>query len=138
MTAPLLLDTCAVIWISSGQPVQQAARDAMRDALANRAPVYLSPITAWELGLLMSRGRLPASINERAMLARLTALPGVAYANMSPNILIDSSYLPGPIHKDPADRIIIATARAEGLTIITRDQKILDYAKQGHVNALKC
>lgn len=110
----------------------------MRDALANRAPVYLSPITAWELGLLMSRGRLPASINERAMLARLTALPGVAYANMSPNILIDSSYLPGPIHKDPADRIIIATARAEGLTIITRDQKILDYAKQGHVNALKC
>ena len=134
----LLLDTCAVIWISSGQPVADPAEEAIQSAFDANNPIFISPITAWELGLLMSRGRLPASINERAMLERLTALPGVTYAKMQPDILIDSSYLPGIRHKDPVDRIIIATARENGLTIITRDQKILDYAEQGHVNALRC
>ena len=136
--APLLLDTCAVIWISGGKTVTQVAQNAIQQSFEADVPIYISPITAWELGLLMSRGRLPASINERAMLERLTALPGVSYANLPTDVLIDSSYLPGTIHKDPADRIIIATARAEGLTILTRDQKILDYAALGHVNALKC
>jgi len=134
----LLLDTCAVIWISSGQPVADPAEEAIQSAFDANNPIFISPITAWELGLLMSCGRLPASINERAMLERLTALPGVTYAKMQPDILIDSSYLPGIRHKDPVDRIIIATARENGLTIITRDQKILDYAEQGHVNALRC
>lgn len=136
--APLLLDTCAVIWIASGQPVSQSAQDVINQAFEAGVPIYISPITAWELGLLMSRGRLSASINERAMLERLIALPGVAYASMSADTLISSSYLPAPIHNDPADRIIIATARSNGLTIITRDQKILDYAASGHVNALRC
>ncbi|MEE9453578.1 MAG: PIN domain-containing protein [Paracoccaceae bacterium] len=86
----------------------------------------------------MSRGRLPASITERAMLDRITSLAGVRYAEMSTDVLINASYLPGPIHKDPADRIIIATAREYAMTILTRDQKILDYAEMGHVNALRC
>jgi len=136
--ATLLLDTCAVIWLSSGKPVSDATSNAINTAFAKDEPVLISPITGWELGMLMSRGKLPASINERAMLERLTALPGVNYAELPTEVLIDSSYLPAPIHKDPADRIIIATARAHGLTIITRDQKILDYAEQGHVNALRC
>ena len=138
MSAPLLLDTCAIIWISSGKPVAQRADDAIAQAFDTNSPIHISPFSAWELGMLMSRGRLPASINERAMLERLTSLNGVSYAEMPADVLIDSSYLPGAIHKDPADRIIIATAREYGMTILTRDQKILDYAEQGHVNALRC
>ncbi len=136
--APLLLDTCSVIWISGGEPINSAAQQAIQQSFETDSPIYISPITAWELGLLMSRGRLPASITERSMLERLTSLPGVAYSEMPAGVLIDSSYLPGTLHKDPADRIIIATARAPGLTILTRDQKILDYAEQGHVNAQRC
>jgi PIN domain nuclease of toxin-antitoxin system len=46
--------------------------------------------------------------------------------------------LPGRLHDDPIDRILVATARREGLTLITRDRAILDYAAQGHVRALPC
>jgi PIN domain nuclease of toxin-antitoxin system len=46
--------------------------------------------------------------------------------------------LPGPVHGDPADRILIATARALDLTIVTRDSAILDYSARGHVRALPC
>ncbi len=138
MTPPLLLDTCAIIWISGGKKVAQEAENAISCTFDSNGSIYISPFSAWELGMLMSRGRLPSSINERAMLERLIALNGVSYAEMNADVLINASYLPGPIHKDPADRIIIATAREYGMTILTRDQKILDYADQGHVNALRC
>jgi PIN domain nuclease of toxin-antitoxin system len=65
-------------------------------------------------------------------------LPGVQAQQLTPDILIESSLLPGQLHGDPADRIIIATARALDLTVVTRDRHILDYADKGHVRALAC
>ncbi len=53
-------------------------------------------------------------------------------------MLIDYSFLPGEFHNDPVDRIIVATARALALTVVTRDKAILDYARQGYVLALPC
>ena len=57
---------------------------------------------------------------------------------MTPDRLVNSSNLPGDLHRDPADRIIIATARELGMTILTRDRMILDYAARGHVSAMAC
>ena len=68
----------------------------------------------------------------------LSAPSGVVLQGLTADILIDSSLLPGEIHGDPADRIIIATARALDLTVVTRDRHILDYAARGHVRALAC
>jgi PIN domain nuclease of toxin-antitoxin system len=62
----------------------------------------------------------------------------VQLAPMSPNLLIDSSFLPGKPPRDPADRIIAATARDHGCTLLTRDRVLLDYAKQGHIRVLAC
>ena len=59
-------------------------------------------------------------------------------ADMSPDLLIASSYLPGKPPKDPTDRIIAATARDLGATLITRDRALLDYGAQGHVAVLEC
>lgn len=134
----LLLDTCAVIWISAGKPIASATEGVMRTANANNSPIYLSPITAWELGLLVSRGRMPSTISEQAVLDRILAQPSVGYAQMPPEVLIDASYLPGTPPNDPADRIIIATAREYAMTIVTRDRLILKYANEGHVKALAC
>ena len=66
------------------------------------------------------------------------ALPAMALEPTTPAIFVDSSFLPGPIHRDPADRIIVATARALDLTVVTSDRLILDYAARGHVRALAC
>lgn len=138
MTSYLLLDTCAAIWSVEQAPMQDAAIDAISASIADGADVLVSPITAWERGLLVAKGRIASPTTPQAWFERLMSQPGIALAEMSPNILIDSSFLPGTVHGDPADRIIIATARAFDLTIVTRDRLILDYAEAGHVRALAC
>lgn len=133
-----LLDTCAMIWMAQDEVLSPAATEAIDDAFADGEGISISSITAWELGLLERRGRLPAAVPPLALFERFAALPAVRLEGLDPTILIDSSFLPGEFHNDPADRIIIATARALALTIVTRDKAILDYAKQGYVRALKC
>jgi PIN domain nuclease of toxin-antitoxin system len=70
--------------------------------------------------------------------SNLFEVPGVRLAEMSPDVLIASSFLPGKPPKDPTDRIIAATARELGATLITRDRALLDYGAQGHVAVLQC
>jgi PIN domain nuclease of toxin-antitoxin system len=138
MSRRLLLDTCAIIWIAVNQPIKPEAVAAMNESFAAGEKVCVSPISAWELGLLSARGRLSATRSPVDLFADAIATPGVRIEALSPDVLIDSSFLPGVIHSDPADRILIATARRHDLTLVTRDRTILDYAKEGHVRALAC
>jgi PIN domain nuclease of toxin-antitoxin system len=127
-----------VIWVSQDQAVTDAAREAIDRALVDGPGPEVSPITAWELGLLGRRGRLSAAVSPQSLFDRFVGLAGISLAPLTPSILIDSSFLPGEFHNDPADRIIVATARALELTVVTRDRAILDYARQGYVLALPC
>jgi PIN domain nuclease of toxin-antitoxin system len=136
--APLLLDTCAVIWVAEDQPISETAALALDDAHAADQFVYVSPITAWELGLLVARGRLTTIIKPQLWFERLLDVPNVRLADMSPDLLISSSFLPGEPPRDPADRIIAATAREYGYTLMTRDRLLLTYAEQGHIQAVSC
>jgi len=88
--------------------------------------------------MLAAKGRLTLSAPVERWYMSLVGLDGVQEVELSGEILIHSSFLPGRPHGDPADRIIISTARTLGLTILTRDEKILNYAKEGHVRALAC
>jgi PIN domain nuclease of toxin-antitoxin system len=135
---PLLWDTCAAIWIYEKARLSQAALEAMRAAYREGVPSYISPITAWEVGMLSSRGRLQLLIRPERWFSNLFEVPGVRLAEMSPDVLIASSFLPGKPPKDPTDRIIAATARELGATLITRDRALLDYGAQGHVAVLQC
>ena len=97
----------------------------------------MSPITAWELGMLVARGRMalpvsPADWFNDALRA------GVNWAPLTPRVLVDASFLPGQIHRDPADRILAATARAFGYRLMTRDRALLAYAEAGHLQAVAC
>lgn len=135
---PLLWDTCTAIWIYEGVTLAPAARDAMSVAYRDAVPCYVSPITAWEIGMLASRGRLQMLIRPERWFANLFNVPGVWLAEMSPDLLIASSFLPGRPPSDPADRIIVATARELGATLITRDRALIAYGEQGHVAVLAC
>jgi PIN domain nuclease of toxin-antitoxin system len=88
--------------------------------------------------MLASKGRLKLPEDPGAWFQRLLMRPGVHLAPMGLDILFAASFLPGPIHNDPADRIIVATARSLGLTIVTGDRAILSYAARGHVLAVAC
>jgi PIN domain nuclease of toxin-antitoxin system len=135
---PLLWDTCAAIWIYEQAPLAKPAIDAMSAAYREGVPSYVSPITAWEIGMLSARGRLQLLLKPERWFANLFEVPGVRLADLSPDVLIASSYLPGKPPKDPMDRIIAATARDLGATLITRDRVLLDYGKQGHVAVVAC
>ena len=135
---PLLLDTCAVIWSADDEGL---SRDAIKVIAAHSAAggvIFVSPISAWEISMLVGKGRLSISENPKTWLGRLMEKPNLRLADMSVNMMLSCGNLPEPLHGDPADRIIIATAREYGLRVVTRDQKILDYAEKGHVMALAC
>jgi PIN domain nuclease of toxin-antitoxin system len=134
----LLLDTCAVIWTSAGGALADEAIQALDQAEDDGTPVLISPITAWEIGLLVARGRLAFPIEPRAWFDRLMEAPNIELADLPPSVLIASAFLPGTPPRDPADQIIIATAREQNLTIVTRDRHVLNYALAGHVRALAC
>jgi PIN domain nuclease of toxin-antitoxin system len=135
---PLLWDTCAAIWIYEKAKLAPAAIDAMTTADREGVPSYISPITAWEVGMLAARGRLQLLIRPERWFTNLFEVPGVRLADMSPDLLIASSHLPGAPPKDPTDRIIAATARELGATLVTRDRALLGYGEQGHIAVVEC
>jgi len=136
--APLLLDTCAVLWVAEDQPISKTAAAALNEAHAADQFVYVSPISAWEIGLLVARGRLTMIVKPQLWFERVLDVANMRLADMSPDLLISSSFLPGTPPRDPADRIVAATAREYGYTLVTRDRVLLDYAEQGHIQALSC
>lgn len=136
--AAVLLDTCALIWLVQGDELAPQSVALLSDAAARDGVVFLSPISALEVGLLVSRQRLQMRMSPHQWFAKAIAAPGVRLADMSPDLLIASSFLPGRPPRDPSDRIIAATARDLGATLITRDRVLLDYGKQGHVNVVEC
>ncbi len=138
MDAPLLLDTCATIWIANEEPISAQALSAIRRSHEEGEVIHVSPITAWEVGLLVSRSRMNLLMPPERWFFRLLEAPGLRLAQMTPELLIASSFLPGTPPRDPADRILAATAREYGYLLMTRDRPLLDYAEQGHIQALAC
>lgn len=135
---PLLLDTCTAIWLANGDELNETSQAAMRQALADGESLAVSPITAWEIGMLAARQRLALTKRPQAWFRALMAQPGLRLADMDTDILLASCELPGDAPRDPADRIIIATAREGGFRLITRDLLILKYADAGYVDVLAC
>ena len=135
---PLLLDTHAAIWISENEPISDSAVQALDRAADEGTPVLVSPISAWEIGLLVARGRLALPLSPKAWFERILEAPQVSLAELPPSVLIDSSFLPNAAFRDPADRILAATAREFGFALITRDRELLNYAAAGHLKAIAC
>jgi PIN domain nuclease of toxin-antitoxin system len=138
MSAPFLLDTCAAIYIGDNEWLKPQAIEVIDIASDRGQPVYLSPITAWEIGLLARKGRFKSSLAPKRWLDRLLSFREIALCELTAEVLLESSFLPGGLHGDPADRIIAATAREYGYTVLTRDRALLEYAAQGHLRALEC
>lgn len=133
----LLLDTCAVIWLFNKSLLAEAARTAIATA-ATEGKLYVSPFSAWEIATLARKRKIALTMPPRLWFTRVVEHPGIVIAPLDHDILIESCFLADEPPSDPADRILIATARAHGLTIVTRDRPILDYAARGHVPGLAC
>jgi PIN domain nuclease of toxin-antitoxin system len=136
--SPLLLDTHTAIWLVHNEPIARAAEAAINAVHDAEGAILVSPITAWEIGLLVSLNRINLLATPRRWFARLLSIPDVHLTELSPDILIAASFLPGTPPKDPADRILLATARELAATLVTRDRVILAYGERGNVSVLAC
>lgn len=133
----LLLDTCALLWTVNRDPLAPRARKAITQA-ASAGELYLSPVSAWEIGLFVRRGRLHLAISAEKYIDRVFRLPGVRVATLTPEIAVRSSHLPGNLRDDPADRMLLATALVMGLRLVTRDERLLAYGASGFAAVMPC
>lgn len=132
----ILLDTHVWLWLSDDQPaLGKPARHAIEAALKEDT-LYLSPISLWEVALKSSRGKLVLDRPLRPWMLKTLELTRVRLFPISASIACDCAELPPEFHGDPADRIIAATARCEGLTLITHDKALLQLAKHGFFKAI--
>ena len=137
----LLLDTHVLIWFVEGSLPAEAVATIVDHGI--RTPCRFSTVSAWEVGLLARPGRNGIPRREfdpdpMSWFKRLGTVPFFAEVALTSEILIASTQLPGNHHNDPADRMLVATARLLDYTLMTRDAEILAYAAQGHVKAIPC
>jgi PIN domain nuclease of toxin-antitoxin system len=133
-----LLDTCTAIWMTKREPLAKEAVAALADSRAAGRPVFVSAITAWEMAMLLARRRIRETKSAERWYDDFRLEAEIEEQPVTARIFMSSCVLPQPLHKDPIDRILIATARENDLTIITRDRAILNYGVAGYVRTLAC
>jgi PIN domain nuclease of toxin-antitoxin system len=120
----ILLDTHAWIWWLSGdESLSQGARAAIEPAIAEHA-LFVSSISVWELALLVSKGRLQLSVDVRRWVRTAEALPFLTFLPIDNQIALRSVELGPALHADPADRMIVATALLQGLSLVSKDERL--------------
>ena len=119
----IVLDTHAWLWwLSEPEQLSEAAASAIQAAVADEA-VHICAISAWEVALLVQRGRLALDRSPMALVTATEALPFVHFVDVDVRISLDSVATDLP-HRDPADRLIAATARLLGASLVTKDDRL--------------
>ncbi|MEA3308893.1 MAG: type II toxin-antitoxin system VapC family toxin [Chloroflexota bacterium] len=123
----IILDTH--IWIWWVHNTEQLSNSQKETIAANElAEIGISAISLWEIAKLVEYGRLELPCSIDAWFEKAISYPGIRIIGITPEIAIESTQLPGKFHRDPADQIIVATARISDCSLVTSDSKILDYS----------
>ncbi len=132
----VVLDTHVWIWVLEGSERLPEGVVAELERAAEAGGILVSAIAVWELAMLESRGRLSLSRPVDDWVAAALGAPGTAYLDLTPTIAIEATRLPGDPPPDPADRMMIASARVAGGRLATADVDILRYGEGGTVRTL--
>lgn len=136
MPESVLLDTHVWLWMAGGERIAPAARRRIEQA-AGEDGLTLSPISLWEVGMLSAKGRIAVEPDCMTWVTMALAKTGVRLLPMSAQIAVGSGFLPDGFHGDPADRIIVASAIASSAILVTRDARILAYARRARFKAVR-
>lgn len=121
-----LLDTSTWLWLVES-PGKLSSKVADITSKIEHAPFGLSVMSVWEVAKKVSLGKLTVSLAIRDWMAKALREPFVEVVPLSVEIVLDGNQLPGVFHNDPADQLIVATARTLNLTLLTKDDSILKY-----------
>ena len=133
----LLLDTHIWIWATNGEKERLSQECLAALSQASHRSLGVSAISVWEVGMLEAKGRIRLSQTCLDWARQALAAPRLRLVQLTPEMAIESSRLPGDIHGDPADRILAATARLLGATLVTQDQKLLEYGEQSFISVMQ-
>jgi len=135
-SGPLLLDTHILVWSVDERPRLGADTKRLLNEAARQNRLVVSAITPWEIALLVSKGRLQLDSDVMQWVRNALSRPGVVLIPLEPEIAVASTRLPFEMHPDPADRILVATVRQVGATLVTADGALLGLSKRGYFKAL--
>lgn len=132
----ILIDTHILLWYTQNNGLSKE-RIKIIDTARRQNSLFVSAMSFWEISLLMSKGRLKMTMNLSDWIDDVLDIPGLNLVELSVPILISANCLHDFANQDPADRIIVATARECNMHIMTKDRKILSYAQEGFVRAVE-
>jgi PIN domain nuclease of toxin-antitoxin system len=122
----IVLDTHVWIWWVHGD--ERLTKTQLEIIETNESGLIgVNAISCWEIAMLVERGRLQLASSLEEWFEQALSYPGVELLELTPEIAIESTRLPGEFHRDPADRIIVATARTYSCHLVTSDRKLLSY-----------
>lgn len=129
----MLLDTHVVLWLDAGdEALRPSTRAMLEDHWRGGNTLCVSAVSAWEIALLVDLGRIALDLEPHAWLARFLARSGLEAIPLSLTAAIRAYALLGLAHRDPADRLLIATAIELACPLVTYDERILEFsAKAG-------
>jgi len=128
----LVMDTHILIWYLEGIELSQQQVQII-ESQRNLNQLYISAISIWEVSMLINKKKAAISIPINEWLNKVLSIPGLNIIDLSLTILVESCNLPDFDHKDPADRMIIASTREIAGHLLTFDKRILEYANNGYL-----
>ncbi len=124
----IVLDTHTLIWwVDSPQKLSKNARHVIEETITKKQEILISSISVFEIYILIKKGKLELTSQPEAWLETIENLSSIKFIPVDNKIAAHSVNLPNFSHKDPADRMIVATALSHGAKLVTSDSRILKY-----------
>jgi PIN domain nuclease of toxin-antitoxin system len=125
----IVLDTHVLVWwVNDDAELSPTAKAVIQNEIDDEnGLILISSITAWEIALLVQKGRLALSTQIDDWLATVSEIDSVRFVPVDNDVAVQSTQLPGEFHPDPADRMIVALARHVSAPLVTADTKIRSY-----------
>lgn len=124
----IVLDTHVLIWwVNGDKRLSNIARQTIEKELESEGELLVSAISAWEIAMLVEKGRLTLTMDIDDWLETVASIEGLAFIPIDVHMSVQSVRLPREFHPDPADRLIVALARHFSVPLLTADEKILAY-----------
>ena len=133
----ILLDTHSLIWTINGDSRVSIKHRELIEEAANGKCLCISAISLWEISILESKRKIALGKPCLQWFEEAIDMTNIIIMPISPAIAVESCNLPDNFHSDPADRIIVATARTQNLCLMTRDKQILGYSQKDYLTAIK-
>lgn len=133
----IILDTHVFIWYVNGSEELSKASQKHIDNAIQSNTLYLAAISLWEISMLDAKKRIVLEMPCLEWIQQAIRATQTQVLELTPTIAVESSRLPGEFHGDPADRLIVASARSKAFTLATRDTNIVAYGKKKLLSVLK-